>query len=119
MPLSAAFPSRQIPNPSLLSGSLPGTMPQVWITPDGAEILMRNWGDEYVVHSQVTGDTHLLGLVPATALKLLQEHPSGSIDLAARVAQALKLEPDEEFLTLVEQTLADFKRLGLAEQTQL
>ena len=80
---------------------------------------MRTWGDDHLVWSELTGQTHLLDLLPATVLRLLQERPAGSNELSERVAKALKLEDDNKLLAMVEQTLADFERLGLAEQNRL
>ena len=94
-------------------------MPQVWSPLEGAGLLERHWGDDCLVWSELTGQTHLLDLLSATVLRLLQERPAGPGDLAERVAQALRLEDDNELLTMVEQTLADFERLGLAEQNRL
>ena len=83
---------------------------------EGAALLVRNWGDEYVAYSELTGQTHLLSLLPATVLTLLQKQPSHSPDLGSRVAEALQLEVDDQVLAALEQTLSDLERLGLIEQ---
>jgi PqqD family protein of HPr-rel-A system len=85
---------------------------------EGVGFLEKNWGDDYLVWSELTGQTHLLDLLSATVLRLLQQAPTAANELAERVAQTLKLESDN-LLTVVEQTLADFERLGLAEQNRL
>ena len=90
-------------------------MPQVWRALEGTGFLKRHWGDDYLVWSELTGQTHLLDLFSATVLKLLQERPAGPSEIAERVAEVLALE-DDKLVTTVEQTLADFERLGLAEQ---
>ena len=93
-------------------------MPRVWRPLEGVGFLEKNWGDDYLVWSELTGQTHLLDLLSATVLRLLQQAPTAANELAERVAQTLKLESDN-LLTVVEQTLADFERLGLAEQNRL
>ena len=93
-------------------------MPRVWRPLDGVGFLERNWGDDYLVWSELTGQTHLLDFLSATVLRLLQQAPTAANELAERVAQTLKLDNDN-LLTMVEQTLAEFERLGLAEQNRL
>ena len=93
-------------------------MPRVWRPLGGIGFLEKNWGDDYLVWSELTGQTHLLDLLSATVLRLLQQAPTAANELAERVAQTLKLDNDN-LLTMVEQTLAEFERLGLAEQNRL
>jgi PqqD family protein of HPr-rel-A system len=95
---------------------LPGIKPRVWRNSAGAAVLLRTWGEEYLAYSELTGQTHLLALFAATVLMLLQERSCSSAELAIRVAEALDLGNDDALLTTVEQTLADFERLGLVEQ---
>ena len=96
--------------------SLTAAKAQIWSVPSGVGLLLRSWDDEYLAYSELTGQTHLLALLPGVVLTLLQEGPSSSVELTARVVEALQLEEDDKLLTTVEQTLADFERLGLVEQ---
>jgi PqqD family protein of HPr-rel-A system len=91
-------------------------MPQIWRALGGPELSLRRWDNDYVVYSELTGQTHLLASFPALVLTLLKEGSSNPPELSARIAEALQLEEDEKLLTTVEQTLADFERLGLVEQ---
>ena len=96
--------------------SLTAAKAQIWSVPSGVGLLLRSWDDEYLAYSELTGQTHLLALLPGVVLTLLQEGPSSPAELTARIAEALQLEEDDKLLTTIEQTLADFERLGLVEQ---
>jgi PqqD family protein of HPr-rel-A system len=88
----------------------------VWRLSEKSALLLRNWGDEYLAYSELTGQTHLLEPFVGMVLHCLQAGACTSSELAARVAEALQLEQDDQLLTTIEQTLADFERLGLIEQ---
>jgi PqqD family protein of HPr-rel-A system len=87
-----------------------------WRISGAARLLERTWDDERVIWSELTGQTHLLDLLSGTVLQLLQERPADTKELTERAAEELALHADSKLLTTVEQTLADFERLGVSEQ---
>jgi len=87
-----------------------------WAIDGDAEWLFRQWGDECVVYSCVSGDTHLLDALGAASFTVLRQAPATSEDLARRAAFQLGLEPDEALLGMTEALLGDFERIGLVRQ---
>ena len=79
---------------------------------------IRAWDEEYVVHNDLSGDTHLLGLLAGRALDLLcRTRASLTVaELVQRLAEEEQLIPDDELVHGVTSALEQFDRLGLAER---
>ncbi|MHB9102522.1 MAG: HPr-rel-A system PqqD family peptide chaperone [Sulfuricella sp.] len=92
---------------------------QKWQVAAENELLFRSWEDEFVVYNGATGDTHLFGLVAAQVMLKLQQTPADAVNLAEWVAPLLQIEPDDEFVFVIEQILKDFDSLGIIEHTRL
>ena len=78
-------------------------------------MFVRCWDDTCIVYSELTGQTHLMGSFPALVVTLLKDGLSNSVQLSARIASTLQVEDDAKLLATIEETLADFERLGLVE----
>lgn len=76
----------------------------------------RAWGGDFVVYDSLSGSTHLLGLLAAHALLKLQETPANSGVLASSLAALMQTEMDDEFVSQIDQLLADLGRLALIER---
>jgi PqqD family protein of HPr-rel-A system len=77
-----------------------------------------SWGDELIVYNNLSGDTHLLGLVAAQILLRLQHAPSDFISLVESLTSLLPTEvmgePLEPQLVNI---LEDLNALALIERT--
>jgi PqqD family protein of HPr-rel-A system len=81
-----------------------------------SQLLWRTWeDDEAVVYHIPSGDTHLLNLVAAEALRALEQGPLDCPELAERIAPSLACVPDDDFLHHLEKLMAEFGELGLIE----
>lgn len=89
--------------------------PPSWRVIDAGQLRFRFWDDECVVYHVPSGDTHLLDRASGEALKLLEEHPSGTAELARRVAQRLELPDDELLAARIGRVLEELGRLDLIE----
>ena len=87
----------------------------IWQSAPVERLLMQEWDGESVVFDGCSGDTHLLDLVGTSVLRGLRAGIATREDLAAFVASELQLEPSSGLLAGVDETLATFERLRLAE----
>ena len=72
--------------------------------------------DNWVVYSPAAADVHLLTDSAHRLWELLPEYQSiPTTDLASRLASLLSRQPDEVLAESVEQTLAFFDSIGIAE----
>jgi hypothetical protein len=80
-------------------------------------IVWREWDGEFVVRNERSGSTHLLGPLAGTVLQILLDADDtlSVADIAARVGelQAVAAEPD--WCAAIDEVLAEFHRLDLAE----
>jgi PqqD family protein of HPr-rel-A system len=78
----------------------------------------RVWDGEYVVFDSLSGDTHLLNQVAATALQLLGDTPASADELAHHVARRLGRELEPESVGQFHELLRQLDDLGLVEPTE-
>ncbi len=97
-----------------------GTEPRLKWRVMGTEsaLLWRQWDDEYVVFNPSSGDTHVLNLVAAQALKFLERAEADATDLAEHVGATLNLNADDGLLQHMDQLIDQFDELGLVELAQ-
>lgn len=96
------------------------SLAESWRISDNLELVCRDWDeDEVVVFSQRLGHSLLLSSASARILNLLAAASPASLSLSTLTAQLL---PDceegtaeEEVMALLDQTLPEFYRIGLAE----
>jgi len=71
-------------------------------------------GDEWVVYDPASGDVHLLTASARNLWSLIADRQTYSIeDLVAVVAAQLRQPPDEELMTVTQETLSSMDRAGL------
>jgi len=89
-----------------------------WSALENATLYSRTWGDETLVYSEASGDTHLLGPVDATVLDFLQKGSATIPDLVAHIVERLGIEEDDELYFYVSELLDKLETLALAEHTR-
>jgi len=89
-----------------------------WRIVPGVRLHWRSWEDEFVVYDSDSGDTHLLNQVSGDILKVLESESPTISDLAVRLAESQKVQPDGELSAYLERLLAKLERLGLIERIQ-
>ena len=87
-----------------------------WRSVDSNLLMLREFDGELVVKNDVTGSTHLLDPLAAKVLRTLIAAPEGltAAELGARLAEGIEEQAD--WSALIEPTLMEFQRLGLAER---
>ena len=80
-------------------------------------IALRQWDGEFVVRNERTGNSHLLGPLAGRVLGVLLEAGDSldAAEIAARLAPSASSVEANEAQDDVEDVLAEFRRLGLAE----
>ncbi len=74
---------------------------------------MREWDGEFVVRNEQTGSSHLLGLLAGRVLGILLE-TDDRLEVA-EIAARLGALGTSEAPDAIDEVLAEFRRLGLAE----
>lgn len=87
----------------------------VWCICAGARLGWKQWGDDVVVFHENSGNTHLLNLFAATALKLLLGGPASAEDLARAASAALSIPYDPDLCDSVSLMLTELKSLGVTQ----
>ena len=85
----------------------------MWQLTPGQSLLARQFGDEFVLYNDLSGDTHLLGASAMHALRLLQSAPAAFDAVADALAQAAGDPRDREFDAEVGAVLAQLASLSL------
>lgn len=89
-----------------------------WELAEGSRLHWICWDDEYVVFDEGSGDTHLLDLLAAEVLKVLEQGPGAEPALVERVAARLDIEPDAELERRIGEAIQKFRAVGLVEPIQ-
>jgi PqqD family protein of HPr-rel-A system len=87
-----------------------------WRTVPREALIWRELDGELAVRNAESGSTHLLGALAGEILRALIEAQSGLTlaDLVARLSDDTA--PEAEWQAAIQEVLADFERLGLAER---
>lgn len=104
----------QIQHLSRVSGSTGGVLGGSWRISKGARLHWRQWDDEFVVYNAASGDTHVLNIIAAEALRRLHGLLTLEV-LVAQLADAFGIEPDNEFVEYVARSLGHLEQLDLVE----
>ena len=88
-----------------------------WRSPASDAVAWREWDGEFVVRNECTGNSHLLGPLAGRVLGVLLEadHPLDEAEIAARLGVTVPPMDPSEAADAIEEVLAEFCRLGLAE----
>jgi PqqD family protein of HPr-rel-A system len=96
---------------------MPSASAPVWqcISPDA--VVWREWDDEFVVRNERSGSSHLLGPLAGRVLQILLESDTAMSvsDIANQLGDERPTSPDSEWLGAIQNVLAEFHRLELAE----
>jgi len=86
-----------------------------WRVRKQAQLRWQTWGDESVVFSTLTGDTHYLDLLASTGLRLLERQSCQITELVEHLAAQLEIDADSQLQRYAEQLVENFAALGLIE----
>ena len=80
-------------------------------------IVWREWDGEFVVRTERSGSSHLLGTLAGTVLQVLLE-ADGALtvtDIATRLGNRQAAAADPDLSAAIDEVLAEFHRLEIAE----
>jgi PqqD family protein of HPr-rel-A system len=88
-----------------------------WRTVPPDAIVWREWDGEFVVRNELSGSTHLLGLLAGSVLQaLLEADEALSIrEISTRLNDHPDAATESAWCAAIDEALAEFQRLGLAE----
>jgi PqqD family protein of HPr-rel-A system len=88
-----------------------------WRSVPSQAIAFREWDGEFVVRNERTGNSHLLGPLAGRVLGVLLDAGDclDAAEIAARLEPSASSTEASEAQDDVEDVLAEFRRLGLAE----
>jgi PqqD family protein of HPr-rel-A system len=89
-----------------------------WELAENSRLHWVCWDDEYVAFDEGSGDTHLLDLVTAEVLKVLEQSPGALPALIERVAARLDVDPDADLERRIREAIETFREAGLVEPTR-
>lgn len=90
-------------------------MAEAWRVRPLCKFHWRQFGDDWVVYDEGSGDTHRLDAVSAVALMCLAEAPLGEGELTQQVAAETDLPEGEELSHAVASVIERFSGMGLIE----
>lgn len=88
-------------------------MAALWRILPGQSLHHRDWGDEFVLYNNLSGDTHLIEASAMQVLQALQRGPASEAALGAALRAELQL--DDEEASHIPALLADLCALQLIE----
>lgn len=80
-----------------------------------ADLRWRCWDQQWVVYNIASGNTHLLTVIAAEILRVLEQKPATALYLSRKLAAAVSLKPDEAIIEHVRNLLANLDDMGLVE----
>lgn len=86
----------------------------VWQAADPASLHVRQWGDEWAVFHETTGQTHLLNPLAVALYRQLQEGGGPEEKVVNGALRALGCDGDRDLASLARQTLHHLEHIGLA-----
>jgi len=87
-----------------------------WTIRQGGQLEWRSWGDdEYLVFDAASGDTHLVNLVTAELLRLLEASALDEQELCVMLAESIQVEDDARLRSSIADLLGYLDRVGLVE----
>lgn len=89
-----------------------------WAVPEQAVISIEVWGDNAVVFSSMSGQTHLLNGLACEALLLLKIAPETVATLVNKLCMIFDVEDKVELEIQIQSLMHEFENLGLIESTQ-
>jgi len=78
--------------------------------------LFKSWGNEAVLFSTASGDTHYLKPLTLALYQTCRDHPGfTSAELAAALSARLNITNTPQFMELADDTLNSLRKIGLLE----
>jgi PqqD family protein of HPr-rel-A system len=75
-----------------------------------------SWGDDHALFCLRTGETHIIGNLPAQVLRRLETSPTSAEELARDIASSYNETADVDWLDEITRILDDFQSLELIEK---
>lgn len=88
----------------------------VWFAADPGTIPVRQWGSEWLVFHEPSGETHLLSPLAVALCRHLQAGGGPEATLVGEALKALDCPEDPELEALARQTLEHLGAIGLARR---
>lgn len=79
-------------------------------------LLWEEWESDSTVYDRHTGETHLLGPLPAELIRLLGNSPKSLQELSRQMADLCEVECSQEWVERMDHMLADLAVLSLVEK---
>jgi PqqD family protein of HPr-rel-A system len=89
--------------------------PPIWRVQPARSLHWRQFGDEWVVFDEGSGDVHRMDGLSAVVLMCLGEAPCGLADLSPQAAAETDLPEGEELSRTLASVLEKYAALGLIE----
>ncbi len=87
----------------------------VWKVSDRSGLYIEQWNENAIVYHTVSGATHLLNELAATALKIIQQQAVNSVMLADEISVHYELGDPALVQQQLDQLIKEFDNLGLIE----
>jgi len=85
--------------------------------PDNAHFLFKNWGEEYVVYNNLSGETHLLQQESGELLSFIHKRPMHYQDLLSKLSSSFEVITPEDAENYLGHSLKLFHELSLIKST--
>jgi PqqD family protein of HPr-rel-A system len=86
-----------------------------WYVPHAAFLRWREWDGEFVLYHELSGDTHRLNILAASALRMLIAEPMSAELLSMRLARAQSPESRPQSPEPIADLLSRLSALGLID----
>ena len=87
-----------------------------WQLTAPGELRWVQWGDEWLLHHDASGDTHLLDALAVEVLQALQRAPATAAGLVDALAQNDDEETRRRLASYIDSLFATLARLGVIER---
>ena len=89
----------------------------MWCVCGETRLDWKQWGDDFVIFHENTGNTHYLNLFAGTALKLLLGRAASAETLAKDTSASLSIPYEPSMVDSVNVMLSELKSLGITKAT--
>lgn len=93
-------------------------MERVWSIPENANIVIENWGENAIIYSSLSGETHLLNELAYEVLMLFQAGSETLTTLIDKLYTIFEVEDKADLELQIQKLMTDFENLGLIESTE-
>jgi len=86
-----------------------------WRAPSATDLVWESWNAEYSLFDRRTGETHIIGMLPGELLRLLEDGPRSTLELAHLLAELCEVEDTPQWSSRIGNMLTDLEALELVE----